>query len=197
LNDDVEFEQDLVSRLLEKHYEYPNAIISPLQESPTGTFLGMRYVGMMKKMQLINYSVSDISVDTTNGCCLLVPCEIFKSVGLIDSKHCPHQYGDTEFQLRVKHAGFSIMGCPSIRIKQLGATDYYLRLKLFSIFTFKGSPLYIKAYVKFGKTLFLGNIKFYLLGIFYHFSFIKVLIKALFIFSKRSLVSTFSLNYFK
>ncbi len=196
LNDDIEFEQDLVSRLLEKHYEYPDSIISPIQESPTGTFLGIRYIGMIKKMHLINYSANDIVVDTTNGCCLLVPCKIFKSVGLIDSKNCPHQYGDTEFQLRVKHAGFSIIGCPSIRIKQLDATDYFLRLRLFSIFSFKGSPLYIRAYLKFGKTLFSGCANFFILGILYHFSYIKVLLKAVFFFSKRSLGSIVSLNYF-
>lgn len=179
LNDDIEFDGKLIPDLLKKHREHPRAIISPLQQSPTGPFLGMRYVGWTKKMELLRDAASDTLVDTTNGCCLLVPTAVFASVGLIDEVNCPHQYGDTEFQLRARRLGFPTVACPSIKIAQLGATDYYSRLKLGVILNFAGSPMHFRAYFQFGKTLFGGAGSFMLWGMKYHYGYLKTLVKAL------------------
>ena len=179
LNDDINFDAKLISDLLKKHREHPRAIISPLQKSPTGSFLGMRYVGLTKKMDLLRDASSDTLVDTTNGCCLLVPTAVFASVGLIDELNCPHQYGDTEFQLRARRLGFHTLACPSIKISQLGPTDYFSRLKLGVILNFAGSPIHFFAYFQFGKSLFGGTLNFLFLGMKYHYSYLKTLVKAL------------------
>lgn len=178
MNDDIEFDSQLVTKLLEKHRQYPESIISPLQDSPSGPFLGMRYVGWLRRMEFLGGADSDVTVDTTNGCCLLVPKSVFSSVGKIDEIHCPHQYGDTEFQLRAGKLGFPTVACPSIRISQLGATDYYSRLKLGSMLTFPGSPLHFRAYFQFGVSLFGGGISFLMFGAKYHYGYVKTLAKA-------------------
>lgn len=178
-NDDIEFDDKLLADLLAKHREHPGAIISPLQESPSGPFLGMRYIGWSRKMEMLREAASDTLVETTNGCCLLVPTSLFSKVGMIDELYCPHQYGDTEFQLRAGRAGFPTVACPSIRITQLGGTDYYARLKLRTMLTFSGSPLHFGAYWGFGRTLFGGSIRFMFLGLIYHYGYIKTLVKAL------------------
>jgi GT2 family glycosyltransferase len=189
LNDDIDFEIDLIPKLIDKHLGYPSHIISPLQESPTGHFLGMRYRGFLKQMVLIETSEIDAIMDSTNGCCLLVPTSVFDIVGLINERNCPHQYGDTEFQLRAARAGVRTLACPSIKIKQLPGTDYFSRLSLSTLFTFKGSPLHLGAYLKFGETLFNGQSKFILLGGLYHLAFIKTLLKALLFLSRAAVVS--------
>jgi GT2 family glycosyltransferase len=180
MNDDIEFDLDLITRMVDKHREYPTHILSPAQQSPTGAFLGIDYKGPTRRMQLAsNDGMQDTVVDTTNGCCLLIPAGAFRSAGLLDQKHCPHQYGDTEFQIRAAKAGFSTLACPSIEIRQLGATHYFQRLKLGSLFTFKGSPLHLSAYSHFGKTLFAGWIPFLLFGFRFHFLYLKTLVKVL------------------
>jgi len=178
MNDDIEFDSQLLTKLLEKHRQYPDSIISPLQESPSGPFLGMRYFGWMKRMELLGDADSDITVDTTNGCCLFVPGAVFSRVGKFDEIHCPHQYGDTEFQLRAGKQGFPTIACPSIRITQLGATDYYSRLRLGSMLTFPGSPLHFRAYFQFGVSLFGGGMSFLMFGAKYHYGYVKTLAKA-------------------
>lgn len=178
MNDDIEFEQELVAELLEKNKLYTNSIISPLQHSPTGLFLGIRYNGLSNKMRVLSSAEIDSFVDTTNGCCLFVPRIVFESVGLIDDHHCPHLYGDTEFQLRAKRAGFITMACPSIKISQLGPTNYLARLKFSSLLSFKGSPLHLAAYLHFGKALFGGWLLFALMGGRYHYDYCKTIAKA-------------------
>ena len=179
LNDDIEFEQDLVLQLLNKHRQHPNSIISPLQQNSSGTFLGIRYTGPFNKMERLSSAESDSIVDTTNGCCLLVPRTVFESVGLMDERKCPHLAGDTEFQIRAKRAGFLTLACPSIKISQLGTTNYYVRLKIGSIFTYKGSPLHFATHLQFGKSLFGTGIRFFFLGLGYHYGYCKTFIKAL------------------
>lgn len=186
MNDDIEFEYDLLARIVEKHQSFPNVIISPLQKSPTGPFLGTRYVGRTKTMKLVRGADRDIFVDTTNGCCLLVPKAVFAAIGRIDEVRCPHQYGDTEFQLRAKYAGFPTLACPDLKISQLGATNYYARLRFGSMLNFVGSPLYFSAYAQFGSTLFRGRLRFLLCGVQYHFRYIKTSLKALLELTKKT-----------
>ena len=179
MNDDIEFDRDLFSLIAGKHKSLPKVIVSPLQVSPTGPFLGIRYSGWGKGMALVSYADDDVFVDTTNGCCLLVPKAVFAAVGKIDEIRCPHQYGDTEFQLRAKIAGFPTLACPEIKIVQLGATNYYAKLRLGSMLNFSGSPLHLRAYAQFGSTLFGGSLQFLFCGVEYHYRYIKTIAKAL------------------
>jgi GT2 family glycosyltransferase len=179
MNDDIDFEVNLVEQMVAKHNQFPHAIITPLQLTPSGPFLGARYLGPLRQPELIRYASTDITVESSNGCCLLVPREAFSSVGLIDEKNCPHLYGDNEFQLRAAQAGYSTLGCPSLTIRQLEATDHYSRVRTRTMFRFKGSPLKITAYWQFGSTLFRGWHLFLIFGVYYHFGYLKGVLRTI------------------
>lgn len=182
LNDDISFESDLLNDLLSKHELYPDRIISPAQQSPSGLYFGTIYSGIFKK--LTNLTPSDITnddqaVDTTNGCCLLIPKIVFEQVGLFNENNCPHLYGDTEFQLRAKYLGYTTISTKNILISQLAETDAFKKINICNILSFKGSPLNFNAYLQFGNTLFRKKIYFLFLGWGFIFIFIKVLFKTI------------------
>lgn len=186
LNDDISFQNNLINQLLSKHSQYPNYIISPIQESPTGLFMGTIYSGLFKKptnLTIDDFTDDDQVVDTTNGCCLLIPRLVFEKVGLFNENQCPHLYGDTEFQLRAKQNRFYNVVCKNIVIVQNYPTDYFKRVNPKNLFTFNGSPLHINSYLSFGQVLFEGKLNFYILGIYYHLNYARYLLKALILIS--------------
>jgi GT2 family glycosyltransferase len=186
MNDDIEFEQNLISRLLASHNEHPSCILSPLQHTASGQFVGTCYEGIFRRVRHLASIPEDGLVATSNGCCLLIPLAVLNSVGSFDQDNCPHLYGDTEFQLRALKAGFPTRPCESAAIKQMSATNYFGRLRFMSLFTYEGSPLHMQAYLTFGKALFGSRFWFFVLGMRFHFDFLKVLIKILkfFIYKK-------------
>ena len=189
MNDDIEFDQNLISRLLASHFEHPGCILSPLQLTESGLFVGTYYEGIFRRVRHLASSPEDGLVATSNGCCLLIPLKVFNSVGFFDAINCPHLYGDTEFQLRALKAGFPTRPCDAVAIQQMPATNYFGRLQLTSLFTFEGSPLHLQAYKTFGKALFGSRFRFFVLGMYFHFDFIKVLFKILKILITKKFIS--------
>jgi GT2 family glycosyltransferase len=179
MNDDIEFDQNLISQLLASHFEHPGCILSPLQRTDSGEFVGTCYEGVFRRVRHLASIPEDGLVETSNGCCLLIPLATFNAVGFFDENNCPHLYGDTEFQLRAMKAGFPTRPCDAVAIRQMSATNYFGRLGFTSLFTFKGSPLHFRAYGTFGKTLFGSRFRFAVLGLRFHFDFLKVLFKIL------------------
>jgi GT2 family glycosyltransferase len=177
LNDDIDFDDDFIDRLIAKNIEYPRSILSVSQDSPFGVFLGHKYLGFSKSLQSVPLCSSDCIVDTSNGCCLLVPSCVFNSVGLFDAINCPHLYADTVFQLLAKRAGFETYAIPSIRIKQHESTDYISRVQLNSIFSSPGSPFNLRSFLKFGEVLFCGKHRFALFGFKYSVPFVVSLLR--------------------
>ena len=177
MNDDIEFDQDLIPQLLASHFEHPTCILSPLQLTESGEFVGTCYEGIFRNVKHLATIPENGLVDTSNGCCLLIPLNAFNSVGFFDAVNCPHLYGDTEFQLRALKAGFPTRPREDVAIKQMSATNYFGRLQLMSLFTFEGSPLHLQAYLTFGKALFGSRFRFVLLGVRFHLNFLKVLLK--------------------
>jgi GT2 family glycosyltransferase len=180
LNDDIDIPLTLIEQLFFFEREYPNKIISPAQKSSTGLFLGMNYSKWIKKSQIIYAEgvTNSIEVESTNGCCLLIPVVVFKTVGLFDELNCPHLAADVEFQIRAGRLGYKTIACPDIIIAQHKSTDYYKKaLSLRTLFSSKGSPVHLAAYLKYGETLFNGRIKFLMLGLPYHYRYIKTLVK--------------------
>lgn len=187
MNDDIEFDQNLISQLLATHYEHPTCILSPLQHTASGQFVGTCYDGVFRRVRHLASTPEDGLVATSNGCCLLIPLAAFNSVGCFDEHNCPHLYGDTEFQLRALKAGFPTRPCDAVAIQQMPATNYFGRLQLTSLFTFEGSPLHLQAYKTFGKALFGSRFRFFVLGMRFHFDFLKVLIQILKFFTYKKI----------
>ena len=182
LNDDIDIPLTLIEQLLNASKIYPKKIISPAQKSATGFFLGMTYSKLLKKSKVIfaETVACPTEVHSTNGCCLLIPLDVFKVIGLFDEINCPQLAADVEFQIRARRAGFPTVACPDIAIIQHPNTNYHRKLKLRTLLTYEGSPVHLAAYLTHGKTLFDGSLNFAIFGLRYHYRYIKSLIKAVF-----------------
>jgi GT2 family glycosyltransferase len=189
MNDDIVFDDSLLLELLEVHDRNPTSIVTPIQQTGSGSYAGTIYKGIFKKPEILRGAPKDQVVHTSNGCCLLIPKIVIDKVGFIDETNCPHLYGDTEFQLRAQHAGFKTIVASNARIGQMGSTDYLARLYSQRIFSYEGSPLYIRAYLAYGRVLYNGTIPFILLGWSFHLDLIKVLAKILLLRASRLLLT--------
>jgi GT2 family glycosyltransferase len=182
LNDDITFDPSLIDDLIMASATYPDCIISPSQVAHDGIYMGSRYLGFFKKCKNFYLSSStkrDIEVDTSNGCCLLIPANIFMQVGLINDVNCPHLYGDTEFQIRAKKKGFKTIACANIVISQDANTDYLSKINFNNFFSSKGSPFLISAHIAFNKALYGNRLMSLICGFNNHFAFLKSAIKNL------------------
>jgi GT2 family glycosyltransferase len=189
LNDDVDIPLNLVEKMLGKAKLNPDKIISPAQKYEGGIFLGIRYLGIFKTSSMILSSNEkmEVEVESSNGCCLLIPSDSFGTIGLFDESHCPHLYGDTEFQIRAWNYGLGTMAFSDIVICQHANTDYFGRLQFKGLLTHKGSPLHFRAYLIFGRTLFRSMYRFAFFGAVHHRLYFRSLIKALYILLRQSL----------
>ena len=182
LNDDLNFNFDLVDSILASLKNHPDSIISASQEANSKIFLGSIYAGFFKKTQHIYQELSlqkktSLEIETSNGSCLLIPSEVFKKIGYFDELHCPHLYGDTQFQLRALRAGIKIICDLTTRVVQQPNTNYIKRLSLSSMFVAPGSPLKISAYWAFCNALFGSRARAFFLGAWHHYYFLKQTVK--------------------
>ena len=182
LNDDIDIPLTLIEQLLNASKIYPKKIISPAQKSANGFFLGMTYSNLLKNFKVIfaDNAKYPIEVQSTNGCCLLIPVDVFKTIGLFDEINCPQLAADVEFQIRAGRAGFPTIACPDIVITQHVNTNYHRKLKLETLLTYEGSPVHLAAYLTHGRTLFNGSLRFAIFGIRYHYRYAHSLLKAIF-----------------
>jgi GT2 family glycosyltransferase len=183
LNDDIDIPNSLIKQLLDKAIQNPGKIITPAQKNKQGIFLGIKYNGIFKSPSIswCNEEHEQVNVGSSNGCCLLIQSDVFRKVGLFDDKCCPHLYGDTEFQLRSFNSGVSTMAFSDILITQQEGTDYCRRLRFGNLLTYKGSPVHLAAYLAFGRSLFNGWFGFIFLGARHHYTYIRSLIKTMYI----------------
>lgn len=191
LNDDIDIPPHLIDSMLEKARLNPGKIISPAQRTGQGIFLGMNYSGPFKLPNVIWAGGEHVQVDveTSNGCCLLIPMVTFQIIGLFDETHCPHLYGDTEFQTRAWNYGLGTKAFSDIAISQHENTDYFRKLSFWSLLTHKGSPVHLLAYVTFGRSLFQGWHKFIFLGLYHHHLFLRSLLKAVYVLLRQGINS--------
>jgi GT2 family glycosyltransferase len=182
LNDDIDFPPTLVEQMLLAARQNPGKIISPAQKSITGLFLGMTYSKLLKNFKVIyaDQVTKPTEVQSTNGCCLLIPIDAFKTIGLFDEVNCPQLAADVEFQIRAGRAGFPTLACPGIVITQHPNTNYHRKLKIKTLLTYAGSPVHLAAYLTHGRTLFNGSLRFAIFGLRYHYRYAKSLLKAVY-----------------
>ncbi|AWW45639.1 hypothetical protein DPM18_01700 [Polynucleobacter paneuropaeus] len=182
LNDDLNFNYDLINSLLESSKNHPDSIISASQEANSKIFLGSIYPGFFKRTQHIYQELAlskktSLEVETTNGSCLLIPSTVFKKIGYFDEVQCPHLYGDTQFQLRALRDGIKIICDLTTRVIQQPNTNYIERLSISSMFVAPGSPLKISAYWAFCNALFGSKARAFFLGAWHHYYFLRQTLK--------------------
>lgn len=194
LNDDIFFDQFLVENLLKKAQGNPYKIISPAQSNIRGTFLGIKFVGRGREHHKIWVTKPNESIDveSTNGCCLLIPTETFRKVGLFNEKNCPHLFGDTEFQLRAWNQGLGTRAFADVIIGQQADTEYFRRQRLLKLFTFPASPVHFRSYIAYGKALFNGSfLSFLFLGFKHHRAYVFSLLKTTYIVARANFLRSF------
>jgi len=194
INDDINFQNNLLELLLTKANNYPGKIISPAQTNIRGTFLGIKFKGIGREHCKIWVTTPNESLDveSTNGCCLLIPIDTFKKIGLFNEKYCPHLFGDTEFQLRAWNRGIATRAVADVVIGQQADTEYFRRQKLLKLLTFPASPVHLKSYLAYGKALFHGSfLMFLFFGFKHHRAYVFSFLKTIYIVIKQNFAKSF------
>ena len=180
LNDDVSFDSNLIKSLQYWAALYPSHVISPFQKTPLGDFAGIIYKGLFKLPRCVDWTENNgVTVDVSNGCCLWVPTEVFKQVGLINETNFPHLGGDHAFQLACKAKGFFTKAVPWPQIEQTFPTNYN-KIAVAEAFVAINSPFNISVYKKMGSLIYGNGFKHFCFGLFRHLSFVKQYVVYLF-----------------
>lgn len=171
LNDDTLPEPDYIEKMIYWSEQEPKALLGAFAinaENSEAVFGGEILNWKTGKFENI---LDDISVDKQNGLHkvntfpgrgLLIPVEVFREIGLYDSKNFPQTVADLDFAARADNAGYEIFcnydakikifpdesGGVKIR-KEKSLKNYYQHLfgmrgagnlKWFTVFTFKNAP---------------------------------------------------------
>lgn len=121
LNDDVMLFSNTLRVLLETaslvlvRYTKPAIIVGTMQagHGKVATYGGLTRTSRWHpfKYRLVAVSEDPVACDTMNGNCVLIPCEVVKSIGNLDVAFI-HSIGDIDYGLRAKRAGFGVFVMP-------------------------------------------------------------------------------------
>ncbi len=119
INDDSIFDNQFLQRLVECANSHPRSIVGPLLllwDQPQRVFqVGARwdtwYGGWRHPTCLWANTVPKTpwEVEMIAGNCVLYPVEAIKQVGLMNEKLFPHQFGDAEYTVRLRRAGWKLI----------------------------------------------------------------------------------------
>lgn len=108
INDDVEFHDKCIRKMIVQSNEQDNAVIvgAMCDETNKLSYGAVKYISgyKYKKMRLDEWK---IKADTFNANCVLIPYRVFEKVGAMDSFY-KHALGDFDYGLSLKRAGYSI-----------------------------------------------------------------------------------------
>lgn len=157
INNDAVVAPDLLNRLLDFSTLFPDSVIGArinlLSEPRTVWATGMLLTaGMFPLLQQCHYLVSELElpdihkpyfVDSLPGNGVLIPANCFRKIGLFDNINCPQYFGDCEFFLRAKKAGYKII----VNLSAVIWNDEKATSKCINPFSIK-SPWYWRAVLK-------------------------------------------------
>ncbi|MBV9209943.1 MAG: glycosyltransferase family 2 protein [Acidobacteria bacterium] len=125
INDDSVFDEKFLVRLVACAEENRPAVVGPLLlswDEPHKVFQvsprwSVRYGGWQHLHRQTVWTLPRTAweVGTIVGNCVLLPAEAIRRVGLMDAKKFPH-YGDTEYTVRMKRAGWKLLIEPRARV---------------------------------------------------------------------------------
>lgn len=157
-NNDVEFENDCIEKLVSLSEKYNRKIIASalsvdLKDKKTiiksGTiikswFFNLNYQILNKCNISYALSKNEIEANLLTGRCLLHPIEVFKKIGNYNSEKLPHYGGDDEFTARARSSGYKLFILPSAIVFLDQNKDYRIKeniLKEFFISKKSGTNL--------------------------------------------------------
>jgi GT2 family glycosyltransferase len=109
LNDDCTPRPGALSRLVKVSAERQAVTTAPCELRETGA---LHYGGFIKKksgLQMLQALPGEcVPCDSVCGNCVCIPRAVVKKVGLVDAAVFPHMWGDADYGLRVKAAGFPL-----------------------------------------------------------------------------------------
>jgi GT2 family glycosyltransferase len=120
LNDDVELDDDAISRLLEiamalSPGEIPAIVVGSTRDPITGatTYGGIDRTNRLARMKftMVEPDSAVRACETMNGNIVLIPRVVYETVGNIDRKFA-HWIGDFDYGLRASVAGFRVLVAP-------------------------------------------------------------------------------------
>jgi GT2 family glycosyltransferase len=175
LNDDLKIPANLLTKLLFYHTSNPDLIITPLQLDLKGNYyLGSVFSGILRSRRGVSeHTKSPVFIDSSNGCCLLIPTAYFKRIGPINENLIPHYGGDIYIYIRAKNCGIKCLAVPDIVIEQTSSTNYSGKINLKTMLFHPSSHVHLKTYFFVGHELFGTWVKFAFFGVKNHFSFLK------------------------
>lgn len=113
LNDDVELDIDAIERMVNLALnENMKSIVVGATRSPNGA--DITYTGARRRSirpgSLVSVSPQSehIEIDAFNGNCVLVPKHCYSALGSVDQRF-EHAYGDIDYGLRARSAGFRVL----------------------------------------------------------------------------------------
>lgn len=109
-NDDVDFFERSIMRLIEKSKEKNNAVITGAtcsEDTQELTYGGIKYKKGSIKYKTLGIADSSICCDTFNANCVLIPSDIFKKTPAMDSFY-HHSMGDFDYGLSLRRKGYLI-----------------------------------------------------------------------------------------
>ncbi len=116
VNTDVELDPNYLKNILESAKEHPNSLIGSMvcyEDKPEKVwFFGGYYDQKTGQMLHREGSVRDFKVDLEadwlTGMGVLIPIEVFNKIGLYDKVRYPQYFGDSDFSMRAKKAGYGL-----------------------------------------------------------------------------------------
>lgn len=110
LNDDVDFNKDFLSKMIENSIENDNPILVGATKDNNGnlSYGGIKYKNKKSEIYDMIGPLNNICCDTFNANCVLIPYSAFKKVGTMD-KHFIHSLGDFDYGLQFKKNNYKIM----------------------------------------------------------------------------------------
>lgn len=109
INDDVEFFEESIQKMIVKSKKNNNTIIVGATQNKNGklSYGAIKYQNGIKYMK-IDITESNIKADTFNANCVLIPYEAFIKVKSIDCNYI-HSLGDFDYGLSLKRFGYNIV----------------------------------------------------------------------------------------
>ncbi len=135
INNDVELKPDYVSTLLAVAQVHPDSLVGSkvcYRDDPEKVwFFGACFNAKNGDMQHINGLDSDFhevaDSEWLTGMGVLVPIKVFRDIGFYNEIEFPQYFGDAEFSVRAKQAGYKLVVSPNSRVYADVSSQWVLR----------------------------------------------------------------------